>query len=148
VMFYLKAPEDGGKTLRSAHLQTLRKFFHVGLERRGGTMVEVLPPADQLPTLDQFVYWGRKGEDIEKSMLRRKGERKFNLTLRPVLGDSTLMAFGPGSQMQIDATPIDCCAVSSLDRARRLPRLRGYLVVDTFSHLITGFHVGLETTSF
>ena len=147
-MFYLKAPEDGGGTLMSAYLQTLRKFFHVGLERRGGTMVEVLPPSDQLPTFDQFLYWGRKGKDIEQSLLRRKGERKFKLTLRPVLGDSTLMAYGPGSQVQIDATPTDFWAVSSLDRTRRIARLTTYFVVDTFSHLITGFHVGLENPSF
>jgi putative transposase len=147
-MFHVKAPEDGGRTLRFAYLQTLRKFFHVGLERRGGTMVEVLPSADQLPTFDQFLYWVRKGEDIQDSLLRRKGERKFALTLRPVLGDSTLMAYGPGSQVQIDATPTDFWAVSSMDRARRLARLTTYFVVDTFSHLITGFHVGLENPSF
>jgi len=147
-MFYQKSPEDGGRTLKTAYLQTLRKFFHVGLERRGGTMVEALPPADQLPTFDQFLYWGRKGEDIEESLLRRKGERKFTLTLRPVLGDSTLMAYGPGSQVQIDATPTDFWAVSSMDRSRRLARLTTYFVVDTFTHLITGFHVGLENPSF
>ena len=147
-LFYQKAPEDGGRTLKSAYLQTLRKFFHVGFERRGGTMVEVLPPVDQLPTFDQFLYWARKGEDIKESLLRRKGERRFNLTHRAVLGDSTLMAYGPGSQMQIDATPTDFWAVSSLDRTRRIAKLTAYFVVDTFSHLITGFHVGLENSTF
>ena len=100
------------------------------------------------PTFDQFLYWVRKEEDIKDSLLRRKGERKFNLTLRPALGDSTLMAYGPGSQIQIDETPTDFCAVSSLDRSRRLAKLTTYMVVDTFSHLITGFHVGLENPSF
>jgi hypothetical protein len=147
-MFHLKAPEDGGRTLRSAYLQTLRKFFHVGLERRGGTMVEVLPPADQLPSFDQFLYWARKGQDIEVELLRRKGERKFKLTMRPVLGDSTLMAYGPGSLIQIDATPTDFWAVSSMDRTRRIAKLTTYFIVDAFSHMITGFHVGLENPSF
>jgi hypothetical protein len=77
-------------------------------------MVEVLPPAEQLPTFDQFLYWARKGEDLKDLLLHRQGERKFNLKLRPLLGDSTLMAFGPGSQVQIDATPTDFWAVSSL----------------------------------
>src|SRR4051812_4451755 len=71
-MFFQKAPEDGGRTLKSAHLLTLRKFFHVGLERRGNTLVEVLPSADQLPTFDQFVYWVRKSEDLQDSLIRRK----------------------------------------------------------------------------
>lgn len=147
-MFYQKTPEDGGRTLRSAYMQTVRKFFHVGFERRGGTMVEVLPPADQLPTFEQFLYWARKGEDVKDSLVRRNGERRFNLTMRPLLGDSTLMGHGPGSQVQIDATQTDLWAVSSMDRARRLARLTTYLVVDTFSHLIAGFHVGLENASF
>ncbi len=147
-LFFEKAPEDGGRTLKGAYLQTLRKFFHVGLELRGNTMVEVLPSADQLPSIDQFIYWARKSEDVKDSLIRRKGERKFNLTLRPVLGDSTLMAFGPGSLVQIDATKLDVAAVSSFDRTRRLDRLTLYLVADTFSHLVTGFNLGLENSSF
>jgi len=147
-MFFEKAPEDGGRTLKSAYLLTLRKFFHVGLERCGNTMVEVLPPADQLPTFEQFLYWGRKSEDLKDSLIRRKGQRKFNLNLRPVLGDSTLMSFGPGAVMQIDSTKLDISAVSSFDRARRLDRLTLYFVVDAFSHLVTGFHLGLEDSSF
>jgi putative transposase len=147
-MFYRKAAEDGGETLKSAHRQTLRKFFYAGFAPRDGTLVEVLPPADELPTFAQFLYWARKGENIEERLFRRNGERKFNLTLRPVLGDSTLMAYGPGSIYQIDATMTDFWAVSSLNRARRLARLTTYFVVDTFSHLISGFHAGLENSSF
>lgn len=147
-LFYRKTAEDGGETLKSAHRRTLRKFFYAGLAPRDGTFVEVLPPADELPTFAQFLYWARKGEDVEERLFRINGERKFNLTLRPVLGDSTLMAYGPGSLYQIDATITDFWAVSSLDRARRLARLTTYFVVDTFSHLITGFHAGLENSSF
>jgi len=147
-MFFQRAPEDGGRTLELSYVLTLRKYFHVGLERRGNTMVEVLPPADQLPTFDQFLYWARKTEDVKDSLIRRNGERKFNLKLRPLLGDSTLMAFGPGSVVQIDATKLDITAVSSFDRARRLKRLTLYLAADTFSHLVTGFHLGLENSSF
>lgn len=146
--FFEKTPEDGGRTLRMAYLQTLRKYFHVGVERRDGVLVEVLPPADELPTFDQFLYWARKGLDESDSLLRRHGERKFNLRMRPVLGDSTLMGFGPGSQLQIDSTPSDVWVVSGLDRSRRLGRPLVYFTVDTFSHLITGFHAGLENPSF
>lgn len=146
--FVQKAPEDGGRSLRGAYNSTLRKFFNVGLERQGAVFVESLPSADQLPTFDQFLYWGRKSEDVKDSLIRRKGERKFNLTMRPVLCDSTLMAFGPGSVVQIDSTKLDITAVSSFDRSRRLKRLTLYLVADTFSHLVTGFYLGLENASF
>lgn len=147
-LFYQKTAEDGGQTLKSAHRETLRKFFHVGFTPRDGTLVEVLPPADELPTFAQFLYWARKGEDVNDRIFRRNGERKFNLTLRPVLGDSTAMAYGPGVLYQIDATITDFWAVSGLNRARRLARLTTYFVVDTFAHFIVGFHAGLENSSF
>ncbi len=50
-IFYQKAPEDGGRTLKSAYLQTLRRFFKVGLELRGNTMTEVLRRLTSYPHL-------------------------------------------------------------------------------------------------
>ena len=103
-MFYGKAPEDGGLPKSKAYERTLQKFFKKGFELRHGVMVPVLPPAEELPTYDQFIYWGSKASDFKETLMRRQGERKFNLRSRPVLGDSTLMAFGPGSLYQLDGT--------------------------------------------
>lgn len=146
--FFEKAPEDGGLTKRTAYERTLQKFFHRGFELRSGVMVPVLPPAGQLPSYKQFEYWGRKATDFNETLIRRQGQRRFNLKSRAVLGDATLMAFGPGSQLQIDSTPSDIWVVSALDRSRRLGRPTMYFVVDTFSHLITGFYAGLDDPSF
>ena len=66
---------------------------------------------------------------------------------RAVLGDSTHMAFGPGSVYQIDATIGDLYLVSKLDRSRIIGRPTIYFVIDVFSRLVTGFNVSLENPS-
>ena len=111
-------------------------------------MVPVLPPSSELPSYEQFIYWGRKNADFNNTLIRRQGQRRFNLKSRAVLGDATQMASGPGSLLQVDSTPSDIWVVSGLDRSRRLGRPTVYFVVDTFSRLIVGFYVGLDDPSF
>jgi len=146
--FHRKAPEDGGVGKRLAYEKTLQKFFHKGYEMRNGVPVPVLPPAEELPSYDQFIYWAEKASDFKETLMRRQGERRFNLRSRAVLGDSTEMAFGPGSLYQIDATSGDDWLVSALNRARRLSRPTIYFVVDSFSHMITGYYAGIVDASF
>jgi len=110
-------------------------------------IVPVLPPASELPSFAQFRYWHEKECDITQVQISRKGERRFNLRHRAVLGDSTQMAFDPGSLYQIDATIGDIYLVSSLDRNRIIGRPVIYFLIDTFSRLIAGFSVSLEGPS-
>jgi hypothetical protein len=136
-----------GRTLKDTYQLTLEKFFHKGYEMQEGVLVPVLPPASELPTFAQFRYWYEKMGDISREKISREGERNFNLRYRAVLGDSTQMAFGPGSLYQIDATVGDIYLVSSLDRSRIIGRPVIYIVIDVFSRLITGFSVSLEGPS-
>jgi hypothetical protein len=136
-----------GRTLKDAYQLTLEKFFHKGYEMQDGVLVPVLPPATELPSFAQFRYWYEKERDLTQVQISRKGERRFNLRHRAVLGDSTQMAFGPGSLYQIDATIGDIYLVSSLDRNRIIGRPVIYFVIDTFSRLIAGFSVSLEGPS-
>lgn len=147
-LFYEKAPEAGGVTKRKAYDLTLQTYFHEGFKSINGVMVPVLPKSWKLPTYEQFIYWAKKIPDVKDSLIRRHGERKFNLKSRAVLGDSTQMANGPGSHFQIDSTISDLWIVSSLDPSRRLGRPVVYFVVDTFSHMIAGVYAGLENASF
>lgn len=136
-----------GRTLKDAFQKTLEKFFHQGYEMQNGVLVPVLPPAGELPTFAQFRYWYEKERNISQEKISREGKRHFNLRHRAVLGDSTQMAFGPGSIYQIDATIGDIYLVSSLDRNRIIGRPVIYFIIDTFSRLITGFSVSLEGPS-
>ncbi|MGV0107582.1 Mu transposase C-terminal domain-containing protein [Nostoc sp. DSM 114160] len=135
------------RTLKDAFQKTLDKHFHVGYEMKNGALVPILPPARELPTFAQFRYWYEKERNITQEKISREGKRRFNLRHRALLGNSTQMAFGPGSIYQIDATIGDIYLVSSLDRNRIIGRPVIYFIIDTFSRLITGFSVSLEGPS-
>ncbi|MBV9927744.1 MAG: DDE-type integrase/transposase/recombinase [Acidobacteria bacterium] len=141
-LFYEKREK---RTLRDAYQRTLERFFNVGYSLNDdGALVPVLPPAHELPTYRQFRYWYRKGRDPRRSQIARDGEARFNLSGRAILGDSTQMAFGPGSVYQIDATVADVYLVSSLDRSRIIGRPVVHYVKDLYSRVWAGFSVTLE----
>ncbi len=143
--FYLT---EHKRTKRAAHQTTLERFFNVGYEDSKGILVPVLPPADELPSFREFEYWGSKQQDEAEVLLAREGNRRFQLNHRAVLGDSTQMAFGPGSVYQMDATLVDVYLVSSLNRNRIIGRPWLYLVKDVFTRTIVGFSVTLENPSY
>jgi hypothetical protein len=137
-----------GRTLQDAYQKTLEKFFHKGYDLLpDGTLVPFLPPSQELPTFGQFRYWYEKEQNLTQALSTREGKRRYNLRHREVLGDSTQMAFGPGSIYQIDATIGDIYLVSSLDRSRIIGRPVIYVVIDVFSRLIVGISVTLEGPS-
>lgn len=135
------------RPLTAAYQLTLEKYFHKGYELRDGVLVPLLPPADELPTFDQFRYWYEKERNPTQTLASREGQRRFETHHRAVLGDSTQMAFGPGSLYQVDATPGDIYLVSSLDPGRIIGKPVIYVVIDVFSRLITGIGVSLEGPS-
>jgi putative transposase len=136
-----------GRSLTEAYQLVMEHLFNLGYEKRGETLVPVLPPVSELPTFGQFRYWYEKERDLESSFKRRLGDTRYALTRRPVVGDSTKMANGPGSLYQIDATVDDIYLVSRADRNRIIGRPVVYLVQDVFSRLITGIAVTLEGPS-
>jgi putative transposase len=137
-----------GRTLQDAFQKTLEKFFHKGYTLSPDeALIPCLPPAHELPTFGQFRYWYEKERDATKALTAREGKRRYNLRHREVLGDSTQMAFGPGSIYQIDATIGDIYLVSSLDRTRIIGRPVIYVLIDVFSRMITGLSVTLEGPS-
>ncbi|MEG6512526.1 Mu transposase C-terminal domain-containing protein [Desulforamulus ruminis] len=130
--------------LRRAYELMIANHFNKGYSIEGNTQIPVLPPASELPTFGQFRYWFTKEQDLKNSLTSRIGERNFALRKRAVLGNSTQMAFGPGSIYQIDATIADVYLVSRYDRSLIIGRPVIYMIVDVFSRLITGMYVGLE----
>lgn len=143
---FYETPEK--KNMADAFQQTLEAFFHTGFKIEAGVPVPVMPPAGDLPTFKQFRYWYHNiYRDVVREKKAREGERGFNLRGRAIIGDSTQMAFGPGSIFQIDATVADVYLVSAFDRTRIIGRPVVYLVIDVFSRLIAGMAVTLEGPS-
>lgn len=133
--------------LKLAYDKMIQNHFNLGYRLQGAVEVPICPPAHQVPTLGQFVYWYHRQRDLVHSLVSRKGRRAYELRHRPVLGDSTQMAFGPGSIYQIDATIADIYLVSQIDRNRIIGRPVIYFCIDVFSRLCVGIYVGLEGPS-
>ncbi|HEV2914355.1 MAG TPA: hypothetical protein VGX92_13845 [Pyrinomonadaceae bacterium] len=134
--------------LPDAWQRTKEKYFNCGYkELPDGTLVPVLPPANQLPTLRQFKYYYYKNRNVKAEIIATSGEKAYESNNRPILGDATLKAFGPGSSYQIDATVGDIYLRCYLNRNLIIGRPVIYIVVDVFSRLIVGFAVTLEGPS-
>jgi len=135
------------RPLNMAYQKTIEKFFNRGYKFVNGVKVPILPPEDELPTFGQFRYWFNKDLNLEESIKKRYGKRNYELKYRPILGDSTTKAFGPGTRFQIDATLADVYLVNQFNREWIIGRPVIYVVIDVFSRLITGLYVGLEGPS-
>lgn len=98
------------------------------------------------PSLRQFRYWYSKDNDIF-AVARRRKPRRYATDMRGLLGTSTGEASGPGARYQIDATLADVYLVSRYDKRRIVGRPVVYIVIDVFSHMITGIHAGFEGPS-
>ena len=137
--------KDDEKPVRKCYDQMIGEHYNRGYEtNRDGKKIPIVPPVEERMTYGQFKYWLHKFLDIKKSIIARKGRRKFNLRHREVLKNSTSDAFGPGSIFQIDATIADAYLVSSLDRKKIIGRPVLYFVMDVFSRMIVGIYIGLS----
>lgn len=98
------------------------------------------------PSLRQFRYWYKKDNNIF-TVTRNRSPRQYDKDKRGLLGTSTSDAFGPGARYQVDATIADVYLVSRYSRDRIVGRPVVYVLIDVFSHMITGIHAGFEGPS-
>lgn len=141
--FYIKA----GLPWREAYDRAMEAFFSTIEIGESGRYRYVLLPKEQRPTLGQFMYWGQKSQDLAQTLTKRKGQRAFDLQHRPLLGETTSMALGPGSLVQEDATIADTYLVSELDRSCIIGRPVIYFLIDVFSRMIVGLAISLDGPS-
>jgi len=130
--------------IKETHQRMCEKFFNLGYTE---DKTPILPPAHLLITYEQFYYWFKKEINIIDCIIFREGRRVYELTARPILGNSTVLAFGPGSIFQIDATIADIYLVWEIDRTKIIGRPVVYFCIDAFSRMIVGLYVGLEGPS-
>lgn len=133
-------------TLKEAYALMLRDFYSDPYKVNDEIKHRVWDKA-RIPTYQQFYYWFKKNEDIQKDIIFRESEKAFNLKNRALLSNSKYETDGPGTRFQVDATIADVYVVSSLNRNRVIGRPIVYAIIDVFSRLITGIYVGLEGPS-
>ncbi len=132
---------DGGNWKR-AYLLTLAEHY---LEIDADSAVPVEEQLkkytpDSYPSLFQFRYWAKTDHMVVANLKKRHGQKKFDLEFRSLKSRTELDVSGPAARYQIDATRVDVVCVHQLTR-RPIGRLTLYLVVDTWSRMIVGYHI-------
>lgn len=134
------------KSLKEVYTLLLKDFYSDKYIENNEVKYKVWDKS-RIPTYDQFYYWVKKKEDIQKDIIFRESEKEFNLKHRALLSNSKQETDGPGTRFQVDATIADVYLVSSLNRNRIIGRPVVYAIIDVFSRMITGMYVGLEGPS-
>lgn len=106
-----------------------------------------LVPQENIPQLWQFRYWYERDNDVFQVDRIRRKPRVYDKDRRALLDTSTSEVLGPASRYQIDATIADVYLLSRLRRTRIVGRPVLYIVIDVFSRMIVGVHVGFEGPS-
>ncbi len=133
-------------SLKETYTLMLRDFYS-DTYKKESTIEHKVWDKSRIPTYNQFYYWFKKTENIQKDIIFRESEKEFNLKHRALLSNSKQETDGPGTRFQVDATIADIYIVSSLNRNRVIGRPIIYAIIDVFSRLITGIYVGLEGPS-
>jgi putative transposase len=139
---------DGGNWQRAWLLTIAEYYLELDIDSAVpiATQLAKFPP-EIYPSFRQFRYHVECDPMLLSRIRKRLGERKFQLTHRRLSSKGALKATGPGSHYQIDPTPLDYIVVHRITR-RPIGRVVLYLVVDVFSHLITGFYVHVGNPGF
>lgn len=134
-------------TIISAYDKMLEKYYsEKQLSKNPESKVRLLPQSE-IPTFNQFDYWGKQFFDDIETDRGRKGVTKWLKDCRPLSGTVRDWLRGPCHQFEIDATIADIYLVNSYSRRMLIGRPVVYIVVDSFSGMIVGLYVGLEGPS-
>lgn len=115
-----------------------------------GTVIKEIKPAHMIPTFYQFrdfYYRQYRPTNYEDDLRRRHGQRDVDLNRSPTLNNTISQCMGPGHIYEIDATIPPVYLVSRLDKNRGIGKPIVYFVIDVYTKLIVGMHVGLNSAS-
>lgn len=134
-------------SIRLTYELMLKEFFAESVKYENGIRIPVIKPIQELPTYDQFYYWFRKERNIKAEISSRISAKRYEQQYRPIIGNSTAEALGPGSIYQIDSTVADVYLCSSINRNWIVGRPCVYAVIDVYSRMIVGLYCGFEGPS-
>lgn len=99
------------------------------------------------PTIGQLRYNGKKFFDELYVLKGRRGSIRWNKDYRALSGEASQGLVGPCHRYEIDSTIADVYLVHRINRNWLIGRPVLYVVVDSYTRMIVGIHVGLEGPS-
>lgn len=147
-MSYALYKDNKVKHITDAYTKMLNRFYRAECPAPDGSDDErPLKLLDEIPNERQFANWGKKAFDEMDVRRGRKGERRWAIDHRAIVGNAYQGLSGPCHRFEIDATIADIYLVSRFNRNWIIGRPVVYVVVDVFSRMIVGMHVALEGPS-
>lgn len=130
-------------TVKDAHIWMLNKFYtEVSTDGTKGDVVR-----GSYPSVHQLTYHGKLFFDDLYKLKERGGAIRFYKDHRALVGSASKGLFGAGHRYEIDSTIADVYLVHRVNRLWLIGRPVLYVIVDTFTRMIVGIHVGLEGPS-
>ncbi|MEC1698146.1 Mu transposase C-terminal domain-containing protein [Schinkia azotoformans] len=142
--YYLTTDENN---LTHAYKMMIKEFYADDVYYENGVQKVKIKDEDKLPSINQFKYWYEKEYSISEATIARKGVVKAEKEYRAILNNSLSEVHGPGSRFQIDATVADVYLISKFNSNWIIGRPIIYIVIDVFSRMVAGIHIGLEGPS-
>lgn len=134
-------------SLTTAYYLMLKEYFSEKIINGKENSELIIKDRKNIPSLAQFRYWFHKERDLKKEITSRNGGRVFFQKHSAVLNTVNDLVVGPGMEYQIDATIGDVYLVSRFNKEWIIGRPVIYIVIDTYSRLVTGINVTLEGPS-
>ncbi|MDZ4520838.1 Mu transposase C-terminal domain-containing protein [Bacillus cereus group sp. BceL300] len=134
-------------TIRHAYEMMIKEYFTDYEYYDNGVLKKVIQDQNQIPTLRQFRYHLKKIFSQEITIKKRSGNKEFEREYREKTGSVLNEVKGPGARFEIDATIGNVYLVSRFNKGWGIGRPIIYFVVDVYSRLIVGVHVGLDHPS-
>ncbi len=129
--------------LKKAHRWMLNKFYmEIKPDGSKGNVVR-----GSYPSLHQLYYHGKLFFDELYKLKKRGGAVRYNKDHRALVGSASQGLIGAGHRYEIDSTIADVYLVHRVNRLWLIGRPVLYVVVDTFTRMIVGIHIGLEGPS-
>ncbi|WP_081951570.1 Mu transposase C-terminal domain-containing protein [Pseudomonas cremoricolorata] len=130
-------------TVKDAHIWMLNKFYtEVSTDGTKGDVVR-----GSYPSVHQLTYHGKLYFDDLYKLKERGGAIRFYKDHRALVGSASKGLYGAGHRYEIDSTIADVYLVHRVNRLWLIGRPVLYVIVDTFTRMIVGIHVGLEGPS-
>lgn len=103
---------------------------------------------ETLPTIYQFKHYYNRNYPPQVRRQKQNDTITFNKDIRALTGSTYDIAESVGSIWEIDSTVADVNLVKSDDRTKPIGRPIIYSVVDVYTGMIVGVHVGLESAQY
>lgn len=129
--------------IKKAYDWMLNKFYRsVKSDGSKGNLVR-----GSYPSIKQLEYQGKQFFDELYRLKSSGGSIRYNKDHRALVGSAAQGLIGAGHRYEIDSTIADVYLVHRVNRLWLIGRPVLYVVVDTFTRMIVGMHVGLEGPS-